>query len=123
MWTRESIKEMRAKFESEFSMSEQQIYKWWWDQTRKRVKRHNDNENDSHFSDQEEMEDGFQMITFQDEFGGYSSRLRHSNKKRVVEKENDGLEINLCEMLGIDIEAIAKRIAMGIDDDFHSNDD
>merc|ERR1711939_1184725 len=36
MWTRESIKVMRSKYESDFSMSEQQIYKWWWDQTRKR---------------------------------------------------------------------------------------
>ena len=36
MWTRESIKVMRKMYESDFSMSEQQIYKWWWDQTRKR---------------------------------------------------------------------------------------
>jgi len=36
MWTRESIKVMREKYISDFSMSEQQIYKWWWDQTRKR---------------------------------------------------------------------------------------
>jgi len=39
MWTRESIKQMRIKYESEFFMSEQQIYKWWWDQTRKRSKK------------------------------------------------------------------------------------
>lgn len=39
MWTRESIKVMRAKYADEFSMSEQQIYKWWWDQTRKRSKK------------------------------------------------------------------------------------
>ena len=39
MWTRESIKVMRAKYENDFQMSEQQIYKWWWDQTRKRSKK------------------------------------------------------------------------------------
>ena len=39
MWTRESIKVMRANYADEFSMSEQQIYKWWWDQTRKRSKK------------------------------------------------------------------------------------
>jgi len=39
MWTRESIKHMRKMYESDFSMSEQQIYKWWWDQTRKRTKK------------------------------------------------------------------------------------
>jgi len=39
MWTRESIKVMRANYADEFSMSEQQIYRWWWDQTRKRSKK------------------------------------------------------------------------------------
>ena len=39
MWTRESIKVMRANYVDEFSMSEQQIYKWLWDQTRKRSKK------------------------------------------------------------------------------------
>lgn len=39
MWTRESIKIMRNKYSTDFSMSEQQIYKWWWDQTRKRTKK------------------------------------------------------------------------------------
>lgn len=39
MWTRDSIKQMRVKYQSEFFMSEQQIYKWWWDQTRKRSKK------------------------------------------------------------------------------------
>lgn len=36
LWTRESIKQMRLKYDSDFFMTEQQIYKWWWDQTRKR---------------------------------------------------------------------------------------
>jgi hypothetical protein len=44
MWTRESIKDMRKMYEEDFSMSEQQIYKWWWDQTRKRAKRGDDTE-------------------------------------------------------------------------------
>jgi len=39
MWTRDSIKNLRKMYESDFSMSEQQIYKWWWDQTRKRTKK------------------------------------------------------------------------------------
>merc|ERR1711939_740181 len=41
MWTRESIKVMRQHYEADFSMSEQQIYKWWWDQTRKRSTKKN----------------------------------------------------------------------------------
>lgn len=53
------------------------------------------------------------MITFQDEFGGYSSRLRHSKQKKDIDTSNNGLETNLCELLGIDVEAIAMRIAMG----------
>ena len=36
MWTRESIKNLRQKHSADFYMTEQQIYKWWWDQTRKR---------------------------------------------------------------------------------------
>ena len=39
MWTRESIKIMRKAYSEDFNMSEQQIYKWWWDQTRKRSKK------------------------------------------------------------------------------------
>ena len=68
-------------------------------------------------------------MSFQDEFGGYSSRLRlHSSKRQKIdETESDdkmeSLELNLCEMLGIDVEAIAKRIAMGIDTDSESQDD
>jgi len=31
LWTRQSIKLMRDKYRREFSMTEQQIYKWWWD--------------------------------------------------------------------------------------------
>ena len=38
MWTRESIKKLREKYSADFSMNEQQIYKWWWDQTRKKSK-------------------------------------------------------------------------------------
>lgn len=39
MWTRDSIKSLRKQYEDEFFMTEQQIYKWWWDQTRKRTKK------------------------------------------------------------------------------------
>jgi hypothetical protein len=79
MWTRDSIKVMRSKYESDFEMSEQQIYKWWWDQTRKRSKKASKK---SLEIDQENCEpvpvkpyDEF-LVSFQDEFGGYSSRLR-----------------------------------------------
>ena len=67
LWTRDSIKKMRQLHEADFSMSEQQIYKWWWDQTRKRSKRQEEDEEDS---------ESEQLYAFQDEFGGYSSRLR-----------------------------------------------
>ena len=52
MWTRESIKLMRAQYEADFSMSEQQIYKWWWDQTRKRSKQ---NEEDIYGEDSDDV--------------------------------------------------------------------
>ena len=35
MWSREKIIEIAERT----GMTETQIYKWWWDQTRKRVKR------------------------------------------------------------------------------------
>lgn len=35
MWTREKITELSQKL----TMSETQVYKWWWDQTRKRAKK------------------------------------------------------------------------------------
>ena len=114
MWTRESIKEMRRHHEPEFSMTEQQIYKWWWDQTRKRVKRADDCSLQS-----EDLAEG--LLTFQDEFGGYSSRLRNQSKKMKAEEE-EGLEINLCQLLGIDVEQIALRIAMGGDSENESSE-
>jgi len=46
------------------------------------------------------------VITFQDEFGGYSSRLRN------VGDEEEGLENNLCQLLGIDIDKIAYEVAV-----------
>mmetsp|Transcript_12198 Transcript_12198/g.18866 ORF Transcript_12198/g.18866 Transcript_12198/m.18866 type:complete len:109 (+) Transcript_12198:1351-1677(+) len=39
LWTRESIKEMKELYGAQLKMTEQQIYKWWWDQTRKRSKK------------------------------------------------------------------------------------
>ena len=70
------------------------------------------------------MVDGMPLITFQDEFGGYSSRLRTSSKKQIKEEaDQNGLEVNLCQLLGLDIEAIAKRIAMGIEESDEENED
>lgn len=65
------------------------------------------------------------MVSFQDEFGGYSSRLRLNNGKRQkvcefdseLEDKGQNMELNLCELLNIDVEAIALRIAMGLDED------
>jgi len=140
MWTRESIKQMRVKYESEFFMTEQQIYKWWWDQTRKRSKKAirktkgstsygKDVDDEHHYegnSSSPNTEDGEMIVSFQDEFGGYSSRLRiDSSKKRAAcEKnihdaqmqEDDGgnnVDVNLCQLLNIDVDKIALKIAMG----------
>ena len=132
---------MRIRNQSEFFMSEQQIYKWWWDQTRKRskkavrkskpfeknididgpVERHNDEESSS-----VNEEDGEMIVSFQDEFGGYCSRLRIDGQKKKGEKpeedvemqEDDGganIDINLCKLLNIDVDKIALKIAMGED--------
>jgi len=79
MWTRESIKLMRKKYESDFSMSEQQIYKWWWDQTRKRSKKTETKKvgsNSEPSTNEVAVQEDDLLISFQDEFGGYSSRLR-----------------------------------------------
>ena len=73
MWTRDSIKKLRKAHEKDFFMSEQQIYKWWWDQTRKRSRKaaNKVTGEDSEASEADDM-----LVSFQDEFGGYSSRLR-----------------------------------------------
>ena len=64
-------------------MSEQQIYKWWWDQTRKRSKKAG-KKADSDIENQDpspaKQADDF-LVSFQDEFGGYSSRLRINQKE------------------------------------------
>merc|ERR1711988_1924595 len=67
MWTRDSIKKLRARHAKDFYMTEQQIYKWWWDQTRKRSRKGVE-------CAQQQPQDT--VVSFQDEFGGYSSRLR-----------------------------------------------
>jgi len=124
MWTRESIKQMRKLYEEDFSMSEQEIYKWWWDQTRKRTKK-NDTKKGQKYN--EELENGEEqtneddelLISFQDEFGGYSSRLRLNGSGQTVAKEQklgeDAENVDLCALLGIDVEGIAIRLALGLD--------
>lgn len=61
------------------------------------------------------------LVSFQDEFGGYSSRLRlqqtdkHLDLTEEQELANNGgtgVELNLCELLGIDVEAIAYKLAL-----------
>lgn len=54
-------------------------------------------------------------MSFQDEFGGYSSRLRLHQADNNCDLENDmggNVELNLCELLGIDVEGIAYKLAM-----------
>jgi len=68
------------------------------------------------------------IVSFQDEFGGYCSRLRIDGckKKNAGEKEvqdvemqeDDGganIDVNLCKLLNIDVDKIALKIAMGED--------
>ena len=57
------------------------------------------------------------IVSFQDEFGGYSSRLRikHGDKSGPVEGDDVNVEQNLCELLGIDVEDLALKLAQGID--------
>ena len=97
-------------------MSEQQIYKWWWDQTRKRSKKTVSKDLDSDQENQDPVVSAKQgdefLVSFQDEFGGYSSRLRINQKEKVVEELDQNVELNLCELLGIDVEGIALRLAM-----------
>lgn len=115
MWTRESIKTMRNKYEKDFEMSEQQIYKWWWDQTRKRSKKAGGKkEEEQEIVEKEQntrQDENGMLVSFQDEFGGYSSRLRlqQSDKKTDLIEDQDlangaNLELNLCELLGINVD-------------------
>ena len=114
-------------------MTEQQIYKWWWDQTRKRSKKavrkskkEIDSEADSkNNSSAGNEEDGDMIVSFQDEFGGYCSRLRIDGQKKkekelvdVEMQDEDGgpnIDVNLCKLLNIDVDKIALMIAMGED--------
>jgi hypothetical protein len=77
LWSREKI----IKISDKLNLAETQVYKWWWDQTRKRQKRHI-NESATAMSsaafDAEDKENAGGLVLFPstDEFGGYSSRLR-----------------------------------------------
>ena len=65
------------------------------------------------------------IVSFQDEFGGYSSRLRiDANKKRTTcdkdvqmqdEDAGQNVDVNLCQLLNIDVDKIALKIALGQD--------
>ena len=62
-------------------MSETQIYKWWWDQTRKRAKKLQSQEGTKLPKGRcqlslEQLTEADLIIPSTDEFGGYSSRLR-----------------------------------------------
>jgi len=103
MWTRESIKKLRARHAKDFYMSEQQIYKWWWDQTRKRTRKGVENAQQAQDT----------VVSFQDEFGGYSSRLRVKGSEN--DTLGDNVELSLCDLLGIDVDKLALMIVQGKD--------
>lgn len=79
MWTREKITELSKRL----TMSETQVYKWWWDQTRKRVKKLSKKDHTKKKGriqlTLESLPDKELIIPSTDEFGGYSSRLRLSD--------------------------------------------
>jgi len=98
LWTRKSIKEMKIKYGSELKMSAQQIYKWWWDQTKKRSKNQGPIINQS-------SQDA--LLTVQDEFGGYNSH-RLVNGENIDEDSN----VDLCKLLNIDADKLAYDLAI-----------
>lgn len=78
LWSREKILAISEKL----NLAETQVYKWWWDQTRKR-QRQIQNQNRAskmktsvHESSDEESSSAMIYFPSTDEFGGYSSRLR-----------------------------------------------
>eukprot|EP00347_Sterkiella_histriomuscorum_P006462 403352682 len=166
LWSRAKIEDIS----NHLRMSDTQVYKWWWDQTRKRQKYLSSQDKEfisnvgkqcltqksvsqtyqedqdisqtltdnsqnecspqpmelqHHSKSKKDFEmicNGEFLIPSTDEFGGYSSRLRlHevSNSSFSILKSGDEngllntqLEQNLCDLLGIDIEAMALAIVM-----------
>ena len=116
LWSRDKI----AALASDLEMNETQVYKWWWDQTRKRQKIiKNEQKNmpttlqNNYESGETKAEEYEVMLPSTDEFGGYSSRLRLQEVYIESKKDdNQNLESNLCQLLGIDIEAMALAIVM-----------
>jgi hypothetical protein len=115
MWTREKITELSKRL----TMSETQVYKWWWDQTRKRVKKLSKKDASKKKGTRiqltlESLPDKELIIPSTDEFGGYSSRLRLSDNSSAstpeIHHDDQMFEQNLCALLGIDIEAKALEI-------------
>lgn len=111
MWSREKITKLSEKLD----MNETQIYKWWWDQTRKRAKRIQKEQYKNKCRNQINLElltENELLFPSTDEFGGYSSRLRVTdNATQIVEeKEEAHFEQSLCSLLGIDIEKKALEI-------------
>ena len=56
------------------------------------------------------------LVCFQDEFGGYSSRLRiqkngQPSEEAIDECENN-VDLNLCKLLGIDVDKLAYNLAI-----------
>lgn len=65
------------------NLAETQVYKWWWDQTRKRQKKllsdtatATPSSVQQHPDEDKENAGGAMLFPSTDEFGGYSSRLR-----------------------------------------------
>jgi len=102
LWDKEKVAEIAVKC----GLDEAQVYKWWWDQTRKRAKLAVEEGSDLASSPS-------QLLPFIDEFGGYSSRIRTVNPlyERPTSAESAAAEeddFSLSRLLGIDIEQKAK---------------
>ena len=82
---------MQKQIAKKLDLSNQQVYKWCWDQQQKR-----------HKHVEQEKKEGKTPST--DEFGGYSKQwLVGSESKKDLD--------NISSLLGIDIESKAKEIA------------
>ena len=75
LWSRDKIMKVAAQLE----MNETKVYKWWWDQAKKRqkmlTKRQKTREDTGNKGGNDGVEEG-NLMPSTDEFGGYSSRLR-----------------------------------------------
>jgi len=110
IWDKAKIKEISQRVE----LDQAQIYKWWWDQTRKMQRRAKERTQVEALQRKRGLENvDPQLLTLptHDEFGGYCSRLRITAEEvqgRCEEEE----EVcgSLTELLEIDVDAKLKEL-------------